>query len=165
MQAFHAYTLYILLYSWFNSSETAVISGYGNSSWVYALEIFIVNKCGYILPYIVSYAHAREIQSIFYMGMEVGLYFVFTQIIGYIKEARIFLLSNKLPVNPSGHTFILLNGIHILLNINPSLLIVILMYEYNRILTHTIEYYHTFIDVFLGICIYYVYRYVINRIH
>ncbi|KAI5136113.1 hypothetical protein NEAUS06_1758 [Nematocida ausubeli] len=166
MQVFHAYVLYIVLYSLFNSSEEAVIFGYVNTARLYAWEIFIVNKCGFILPYIVSHLHGHKvhIRGIFHTMTEIFMYFVFTSIIGWIKDARIFLGDNKLPINPSGHTFILLNGMHILLNVNRSIPIVILIYEYHRVLIHTVEYYHTFIDIFIGVAMHYAYRYILSCI-
>lgn len=88
----------------------------------------------------------------------------------YIKDMHLYLSpGSRLPLNPSGHTFMFLNGIFLLLPlvyaevVRPVLslsrpkrvltgtLSLLVLYEYNRLLCQTVQYYHTFTDVACGV--------------
>lgn len=171
-EVFAAYGLFILSYSLLHSCEERVILGRPAEAWVLQLEMRVLNATGGLIPYLAicrEVIKRRSSAVALILLFEIGVYtgikrFAFS----YLKNRRVFLSSTaRLPLNPSGHTFMFLNGIFILLpvayktrNECPFLFYMccFFLYEYNRLLIETTTYYHTFFDVAVGVIIFCLFR-------
>ncbi|KAI5181206.1 hypothetical protein NEOKW01_1425 [Nematocida sp. AWRm80] len=175
---FVLYIVYVIVFSFFNSSEDIVIMGKQSLDTIQRLEVLIVNRMGCIIPYFLLYVQLiiiddMTILSIISIITEVIVYVIVKDtIITYVKELRIYRSPElKLPLNPSGHTFMFLNGIFLMIpitfyNYNNHMYIlficsVLTVYEYNRLLIETIRYYHTFSDICMGVIFFCLFRAVV----
>ncbi|KAI5189414.1 hypothetical protein NEMIN01_0477 [Nematocida minor] len=179
VEVFMLYSTYILLFSLFNSSEDRVIVGRGAMGFLESIEVFIVHKFGCLIPYTLVCAQILNnpsLMGVFAVLCEMVVYIIIKDsVIVYIKDLKIFTSSCvRLPLNPSGHTFMFLNGIYILCPIlyndflsNRKILSCLsgmVIYEYNRLLISTITYYHTFLDVALGVIAFLLFRALVNPV-
>lgn len=173
IEVFLLYSLYILFYSVFNSSEERVLVGREPLGPLESAEAFIVRRFGCIIPYsLVSFQVLEKCsaQSLFGVILEIVVYTIIKDsVIIYIKGLKVFSgASVRLPVNPSGHTFMFLNGIYVLCPVVYNdlrskkrvrgCISAAVVYEYNRLLISTITHYHTFTDVALGAISFLVFR-------
>jgi len=170
---FLLYAVYVLFFSLFHSSEENVILGKSvGESYFSRLELKVVNSLGCAIPYSLVFFEVFERSSpmkIAGVVVEVLVYMmVKDSLVTYIKNLCLFPPgSTKLPLNPSGHTFMFLNGIFVLLPVliknirkrSPMcILSLFVVYEYNRLLCNTALYYHTFYDISLGVILFSLFR-------
>lgn len=172
VEVFAAYGMYVLLYSIMHSCEESVVLGRPREIWLQQMEIRLLNSVGGLLPYLAMCKEVLKKGSSFsalVLVLEVAAYigvkiFAFS----YLKERKVFLFEDaKLPLNPSGHTFMFLNGIFLLIPLAYSalkdslylcFLYCVVLYEYNRLLMETAAYHHTFFDVAIGAAIFCFFR-------
>ncbi|KAI5172650.1 hypothetical protein NEFER03_1706 [Nematocida sp. LUAm3] len=177
-EIFGIYVAYVLLYSFFHSSEEKVILGRPYHSSFHYIEMKVIDRFGCIIPYSLVYTQLlRNTSLLGILGVlsEIVAYIVVKDtLIVYVKEMNIFISGrSQIPLNPSGHTFMFLNGVYILIpvlfvNLRRRSLLCILssfvIYEYTRLLIETVTYHHTFYDVSLGVIFFYLFRAVTNPI-
>ncbi|KAH9386760.1 uncharacterized protein NEMAJ01_1656 [Nematocida major] len=173
VEVFLLYGVYILLYSCFNSSEERVLVGRKTLGFCESIEVLVVHRLGCLIPYVLVYAQIlsrSSMHALFGLLAEIAAYIIVKDsVIVYIKDLKIFTRScTHLPINPSGHTFMLLNGIFILCPVlyndcrlrrrGMALVSAAVIFEYNRLLISTVTYYHTFLDIALGVATFLLFR-------
>ena len=172
IEVFLGYTLYVLLFSFCNSSEESVILGWQAGNFLLQLEESLVNRVGCLIPYSLVYLQAVHGRSLFVLAALVAEIIAYAlvkdSVVVYLKGLNLFLSPrSKVCINPSGHTFMFLNGVFLLVPVvsrgikrrDPRVLLpALIFYEYNRMLCNTALYYHPFCDVALGVIIFCLFR-------
>ncbi|OAG30153.1 hypothetical protein NEDG_01736 [Nematocida displodere] len=173
------YVVYVLVHSFFSSSEEMVLLGrerFGlareKGAGLLGAEMKLVNRFGGLIPYVLVYSQVLEAGSslaVCGVVVEVIVYIVVKDsVIAYLKSLKVFFPArSKLPLNPSGHTFMFVNGVFVLFPVCyeglrrgrvSGVLALVIVGEYNRLLSETIRHYHTFHDVALGVVVFCVFR-------
>lgn len=183
VEVFIAYAAGVLLFSLLVSSEERVMAGREAFSGIGRVEVFVVQRFGCLIPYALVSMHAfREsfVPALPGILAEIAVYvFIKDAVIVYVKDLKVLLSPfDQLPINPSGHTFMFLNGIYIVLPVLYSdiidrrkvraVLSLCVLCEYNRLLMSTVTYYHTFTDVALGMAAFLLFRgmvYPVRRVY
>ncbi|KAI5189073.1 hypothetical protein NECID01_0428 [Nematocida sp. AWRm77] len=172
VEVFTCYMVYVLLFSLCHSSEESVLLGRGEAGVLGRLEASFVSAFGCVVPYLCVYfqtMHGESLVGTVCLVGELVLYAAIKDsVVVYIKRLNLFLSRTaKLSVNPSGHTFMFLNSIFILMPVvhrglkrkSPFVLgPFFIIYKYNRMLCDTVLYYHTFCDVALGVVFFCLFR-------
>ncbi|KAI5185151.1 hypothetical protein NEHOM01_0656 [Nematocida homosporus] len=172
VDVFLLYVVYVLCFSLLNSSEERVILGGPPLVLLRSLEMQVIDRVGCLIPYVLVYMEVvRKGSWLAVLGVisEVVVYVVVKDtVIVYVKEMHVFLSGGSLlPLNPSGHTFMFLNGVYVLIPVAYSnrwsrrwvcLVSGLIIAEYSRLMMETATYYHTFSDVGFGVLFFFLFR-------